>query len=521
MHEITVMLADDEKLFIENILSIFEWDKNGFKIVACVSNGKQALKKFKELHPKVVITDIRMPFMDGIDLIREIRKQDSNTKIILLTAYGDFKYAQQAINEGITNYILKDEVDPAHILKLMCSIKGQIKSEEYKQDILVQNAARDYFCNGYNTIAGFESGMHDALKVPSSFIIINEDLPISLSEHDDKRNPLENIEKALNLVRHFEDGEFCVRYAFSIGEDIILAVKTDSNRKNIFSDLDSFALIIIKMLKKSLDKSFTVFTVCNRLNLREISSIYRKHCERMKSKYFLGSGKVYNFLNDKLDMHETKVKLDMDEINRAFSTEDESIACNYINSLYKSVSFPTMNYREFLNISWKLYDIFEVESKKDSGYPELLDMKEGSNPNIWFSTEDVRNWIEDRFARLIRTRREGYLYRLSPEVRNSIKYILKNYMNRDLKIDDIAYNVGLSAGRLSVIFKKEMDLTINEYITKVRIDRAKELLECENFKVYEVANSVGYGSSQYFSHIFFNITGLNPLDFKKGRELAR
>ena len=180
MDEITVMLVDDEKLFIENLFSIYDWNANGFNIVSAASNGKQALKQFQKFHPQVVITDIRMPFMDGIKLIQQIRKQDKTTKIVLLSSYGDFKYAQQAIKEGITNYILKDEMNSDHISELMSEIKNQILMETSKQNIIVQNKALDFFGNISDKLSDIDPAVCDMLKSPSCFVIINEDVPLPI-----------------------------------------------------------------------------------------------------------------------------------------------------------------------------------------------------------------------------------------------------------------------------------------------------------------------------------------------------
>ena len=107
---ISVMIVDDEKLMLEDLSTMIDWEAYGYQIIATAFNGKLALRKYREYHPQVIFTDIRMPFMDGIEMISEIRKTDEKVSIVLLTAYEDFSYAKAAIRHGITEYVIKSEI---------------------------------------------------------------------------------------------------------------------------------------------------------------------------------------------------------------------------------------------------------------------------------------------------------------------------------------------------------------------------------------------------------------------------
>ena len=116
---ISVMIVDDEKLMLEDLSTMIDWEAYGYQIIATAFNGKQALRKYREYHPQVIFTDIRMPFMDGIEMISEIRKTDEKVSIVLLTAYEDFSYAKAAIRLGITEYVIKSEITENSLSELL------------------------------------------------------------------------------------------------------------------------------------------------------------------------------------------------------------------------------------------------------------------------------------------------------------------------------------------------------------------------------------------------------------------
>ena len=138
MKKISVMIVDDEKLAIEDLSTIVDWDALGFEIVATACNGRQALGKFNQFRPQVVFTDIKMPYMDGIELIGRLRELDSQVKILMLTAYEDFSYAKSAIQFGITDYIIKSEINAQSFMEVLCKLRRAINTQDKDREILKQ-----------------------------------------------------------------------------------------------------------------------------------------------------------------------------------------------------------------------------------------------------------------------------------------------------------------------------------------------------------------------------------------------
>ncbi len=130
---ITVLLVEDEHLILDDILSMVDWQAEGFRVVGTASNGKQGLMAFQEKQPQLVIADIRMPIMDGLEMMREIRTLDKTVSCCFLSSYSEFEYAQEAVRLSADSYILKSEISPAYFHEILAPIREKIKSRQTLQ----------------------------------------------------------------------------------------------------------------------------------------------------------------------------------------------------------------------------------------------------------------------------------------------------------------------------------------------------------------------------------------------------
>lgn len=145
MNMIPVMIVDDEKLAREDLQTFIDWESLGFHIVATAVNGRQALKMYVQYHPKIIFTDIKMPVMDGIEFSKELRKMDEGIIIILLTAYEEFSYAKAAIQLGITDYVIKNEITPQSMEVLLKKLRQRIEIEQKSSNILNDKLIENFF----------------------------------------------------------------------------------------------------------------------------------------------------------------------------------------------------------------------------------------------------------------------------------------------------------------------------------------------------------------------------------------
>lgn len=144
---IDIMLVDDEVLALEYLKNMVDWERNGYHVVGCATSGKKALELFDRTHPQIVISDIRMPGTDGLELTRQIKEKDKETVVILLSAYRDFDYAQKGIRYGVANYLLKHELSAELILKELEEVKEKLER--------AFRATASFFCFSTNVIRSF------------------------------------------------------------------------------------------------------------------------------------------------------------------------------------------------------------------------------------------------------------------------------------------------------------------------------------------------------------------------------
>jgi len=328
------MIIDDDKLIVNDLIHIVDWKSLGVEIAAVAYNGKQGLLKYGQSIPAVIFTDIRMPFVDGLEMIRAVRARDSWVRFIVLTAYSEFSYVKEALELGASGYILKNQISRDVIETTLATVKAEL----------------------------FEQSKMTVLTIES-------------------------------VIRSFLDG-------------------------------------------------------------------------------------------DRLNPSDTTRYLE-----RAFE-------------VYKAGQFE-WSLQELRDIVEKLFGQEYVQNeKKDMYKPPLAE------------SFALFEWIKDRLKQIARWAQEEKR-QISPMISRARSFVDENYNKKDLNIKMISDFLALSPSWLSVRFRKETGQTINEYITDARIREATRLIKQGRYRLYEIAEMVGYGSSRYFSKVFLQKTGYSPHSFGK------
>ena len=517
MRKIKVMIVDDNKLVIDDIISLFNWDEQGFEIVAIEYNGKKALEKFIEISPEILITDIKMPFMDGIELAQNIRKIDVNTKILLLTAYSDFEYAQNAIKLGVTDYIIKGEITHQMLKEKLLLLKEIIDSENRTSLLISQKMINDLFNSDIhysNNETTIDSNIRKLFSESFYYYVIDADLPLPFLEdgYFDIKRLTDN--EIMSCCLSSEMDEINIVSVGSIQMNRVLVVINEKyySQNMMMSYLLNSANEMKEILERKLGCSFTVFQINCKLNIFEMKELYKTtYKKRMLAKYLIGNCKVYDIADENLNWADTKIMFESADLINLIEKRESQAIQTFIENLYNQVLLANKDYYSLLNISKALYKILKKYSKTS---PISASIARG-NYTMFLNGEDVKNWMKNRFERLIAVEKEIYEKKYTKAIIRTIDYINTHYMDTDFAIDKAARNVGLSAGRLSVLFKKESGSTINQYLTDTRMTKAKKLLAESTFKVNEVSSIVGYSSSQYFSQIFKKTTGFYPSEYSR------
>ena len=365
---IKVFLVEDEVVMRNGIKKNVEWEKNGFEFVGEAGDGEYAYPQILKTEPDILITDIKMPFMDGLELSHLVKKILPNTKIIILSGYNEFEYAKEAITIGISEYLLKP-VTAASLTAVLRKVKEEIREEKEKSRLLER-----YFVS-------YEK--YNAFLDKTDYTGVDRKL----------------IQDFLKLGSAGEEGMFIDEYLAAVGEN---------NYRSLL--------------------------------LRQYMTIDIFFC-------------VQEFLKG--------LSVCADEIP-----------------------------------------------------PELGDIK--YIPKIVVSEEQTVSYLKELFAFAISERDRVSGNRYGSLIDTAKQYLAEHFESNDVSLNTVAAQVGVSSSYFSSIFKQETGQSFVEYLTKLRIDKACELLRCTTLRTAEIGERVGYNDPHYFSATFKKVTGVSPKDYKNG-----
>lgn len=498
---ISVMIVDDESLYIDEIKLLYSFQDHGFDLVCTASNGKDALEKFHQYAPQVVITDIEMPILNGIDLCREIRKSNSRTRLLFLTAYDEFNYIKSALHVSAFDYLLKYELSEQLLTEKMQDIREQIEAEHLAQSELLLSAIYSLFQSPENQVSG-SSFLSDLLSRSYLYIVAELNQPLPLV-------PLSSVPlAALNDYRTLLS-KGAEKYCFVIRDSQLLFLVSPRH----FSSESSLAnLVSAKLgdLQERLGQDarlFTFFTAAQPLCLPDFHRLYFDRLPLFFMKYFYPAGAPISLLDP--PPAPLCPKIDLASFYQALHEADQSQAEQAIQAIFQALG-QSKNYELLLSTMQKLY-----YHLKDAGADALCPVAEPSDCRTF---ADLENWLFQAARGCIEEKRRIPLDKLSPPVRKAIVYIHQHLSIQDLTLETVAEQVFLSVGQLNKLLKKEAGITMYQYIKSSRINLAKRLLRSTNCPVYEIAEQCGYRSSQHFSQLFHEATGKSPSAFRREYE---
>lgn len=512
---ISVMIVDDEKMILEDLSTMIDWEAAGYQIIATAFNGKQALRKYRELHPQVIFTDIRMPFMDGIEMISEIRKTDEKVSIILLTAYEDFSYAKAAISLGITEYIIKSEITANSLSDLLLRLKNNIIKAGRRERYITDRMLEQFFLSEEMTE---NTDIEAILNRPEYIIMAEQDLPVSLSGENIPEEIIIHRSKFVEILTDEKADGWELEVITAIpGRKMVIALNPDE--KN-YSDRENKLLKTAHEFQRRLQKrtgfEFTLYIVRGKISLYEFKRFYDENKRIFLKKYLEGTGKIHILdcsqvqeLEKERNTANTRNGISMEEVLKETDSQTRTRKLKEIldiagnDGAEQFISAAQSGYIALKHAYRKVYN------GKEKEFPQITTCWKN-----WLDAEKIILWLQEQmevYHEYISREVKGY----SRIVADAEEYIYRSFRNPDLSLNDVAAYVHLSPGYLSSEFKKETGVTLKSYLTDVRIDAAKKMMDEGKYKIYEICSAVGYNSSQYFSQAFYKKTGMFPTEYSR------
>ena len=530
-----VLIADDEMLVRIGLKLTIAWEEHGFIVVGEAKNGREAIELFEEFDPDILLTDIRMPIMNGLELIQELKSRKSSLKTVILSHYDDFKYAKEAIKLGASEYILKSDLSQENLLSVLSKLSDEIDSfneENNKTDIgrrlekssnnnnleklfkrivvgdykskVEMNSILNYIKNF------FENGI---LVVAIMKIFINHfnDAVVSGLKDEDLKKSIENVSNQFFLENHifkvlcFNEDE--IIYLFNIEDtkepkQAIVRVKKQVTllKKNIKQFLDINVSIGLSGVGISYEKLPEV------LNQAKIA----QNC------CFFEPSEIVVF-DDDLEISEGECpKIHLDIIRGYLKTFDKEQLSNYINKIFDElIKIKNSSYIKEVFIDLLSYAKILAEELNLKNRPAFNEERLNyGNFEKLHNFVMAKKYITDIYLELMNHSDGNTSVRYSFVISKSLEYIKNNY-NKNISLGDAADYVQISKSYLSLLFKQEMGINFSSYLTNYRIEKSKNLLLKSNCKIYEVAEKVGFDNPYYYSKVFKEVTGVSCKEFKK------
>lgn len=543
MNEIKVFLVEDEMVIRRGIKNSIDWEKEGYIFCGEASDGELAYPMIIKEKPDILITDIRMPFMDGLELCKLVKKELPNIKILILSGYDEFDYAKEAIRLGVTEYLLKP-ISSGKLLEALNGVSESIRREKEDKDLV-----RKYMEEMR------ENTEHEKQKFFEQMIAGNLSMADALETGKKYEMNLSAGMYNLLLFR-FTLGEENRKSGELLGEAEYAIEKLTERLEYVFEfqrGVEGWAFLLmadneeqmserVKELSKDLEeimKNYSTIAYFGGIGqpvarLRELEESFREAERALAARFTMELNRIISV--DDIRMAQNVDTLDDIEItsfgeiektrtmlekflNNGVEDEIDEFVDVYINEL------PEENLKSVLMRQYIIMDAYIVmmsfcekiegiEGKMQAQSEEL----KNSMKTIQ-TLEEIKNYIRMLLKKIIGVRDTISGRRYSDIIEIAKDQIRKTYMSDEISLNTIAAEVGMSPSYFSSIFSKEMGKTFVEYLTEIRMDRAKELLMCSSMKTSEIGYEVGYKDPHYFSYIFKKTQNCTPKEFRaRGKE---
>ena len=527
-----ILLVDDETDVLEVMRRKVNWEELGFHVAGTAENGQEAMELAEQIHIDVVLTDINMPFMDGLTLCRKLKENDQSIKVVIYSGYDEFEYAREAIHLEAEEYLLK----PISA-KALEQVFGKIRDS--LDEILAQRRDMDRLNEYYQ----------------KSLPYMQEQTMLSILEGKVPR------ERAMALMEMYEldlKGNYYVaavlRGSASPGTedefqlcnlslmDLMKDYLEDKVRYYCMNDLDQIVVLFLmeepgelegvlyhlgqvcKMAGRMLDCRTTAAVGQTVTELMRVTASYKEALNAMEYRAVLGGENPVIYINDIEPRPQDSVMIqeyDYQEILRAvkLGEREEVSACvhQFMGKLKMQAATPGQ------------YQIACVELLTEFtkiGRSYQLNIREifGSDRMPWqeiekFSTlDELEKWLLEicnNLRRTLRHERKDSTVRLTEKAKS---YIEEHYMESDLSADRLCRYLNVSNAYFSTIFKREVGEGFAAYLTRIRLEHALELLVTTEDKTYVIAEAVGYTEPNYFSYVFKKQYGVSPTRYRSSRK---
>lgn len=484
-----MIIIDDEKFIRKSIRNRMDWEKFGITQVDEAGNGEEALHLLDTLRPEIVLVDIRMPRMDGLQFIMEAKKKYPETNYIIMSAYSDFSYAKKAIDLGVEGYLLKP-VDKEELEELLNKLLNRLNQKKLnrmlqnvrKGELARENILRHPYCLAMAVYAARDEDLGMKLLTIVEHQIEPEKECSVYYLSDFSRSDCYVF--LLNLKEESRStGLWCMKNAVkAMGDPQVRAAVSQVFGRERFQEAASQALCFLK--SKIFDPDRAVISS----GLWGLADREKEQRRSLREK----CSQLYELLMaDRFDIGERSLSSLIDQLLK------ETNSITLIEEGIEEILF-----------------LLDRLSGRLCGAMDFNILFHGFRSRDYLLTYDTGDQVKDELEKLVRELLAMLNSTETGDVIDSIReYIERNY-RENLNVAELAREYGLNASYLSTLFKERTGINFTAYLEGIRMEKAKRLLEDGKESITEVALQTGYSNSNYFSKVFKKYTGVTPREFR-------
>ena len=511
MRIFSIILADDEQQILYGMKKGIEWERLGFKVAGVAQNGKEALELMEEVHPDLVISDIKMPFMDGLELAKHIHEDYMNTKVILFSGWDDFEYARLAISYGVSEYIMKP-IDYEEMQKLLIKMHEEL-DKEYNEKM---NRLRQQFFNRLVTEPMEEEELKsqiDNLKLEFKDDVYS--VVVVKTRGGKEKDVLSELAVKQTLKEALEKIAHVYEFGMSDNEVFILGSNKKHDIGRITRTISEAEVLIERIFHSRISCGISV----SGRSLKDMPVLYGQALEALDYN-LVTVEESYTYYNDIMPVQDER---------EDWNTKVENIGKNITHCTEEELKFQVENLIAWLHkrqYSLNEYQVLILEisfsfSRFYKKYQITSDMEFAGTKKmavkiLSLSTgEELDHWLIN-YCELIRSLIQ------KKQIDNNVilaeharKIVEEKFQDPDLSVETVCGDLHVSTSYFSKIFKQETGGTFVNYLTGRRMEEAKKLLLQTDYKSQVIGNMVGYPEPNYFSYVFKKNCGMSPVKYRK------
>ena len=543
-----IFLAEDEVVVRETIKRMIPWEELGFELVGEAADGEMALPLLIRQQPDLLITDIKMPFMDGLTLARLAKKEIPGLKVVILSGYDDFNYAKQAIGIGVEDYLLKPITKNA-LIERLSEIRSRYEHEKTQKEYYEKfqremqayekNSSRDFF----EALVGGSMDMMEVYKraeklgldiVAEAYNVLiftmNCDEDFSGQRDEYSSWEAESLELLENFFAGHSSAMLFRSNIFSYG--VLLKGQRETIEENTRACVDE----IRKILSRQDGRREWFLAVGQSVErLSQIQKSYHTASRAFSQRYLYDENILYYDEMETMEhpggQAETEdnaylQKVDVNALNPAIlqkflSNGLQEEAENFVKDYFYAIGQEPMEslvFRNYVILNVRFSVISFIKGLGcDTNEMESADTEEvlaESGKNM----ESAIAYAKKMISQAIEIRDQNSGNKNRSILKTAVDFIDSHYMEEDISLNTVANVANVSANHFSALFSQNMGQTFIEYLTSLRMNKAKELLRCTGMRSSEIAGEIGYKDAHYFSYLFKKTQGMTPSDYRKARE---